>query len=135
MDGLDFIAEKSARGSLHLFIGNLFSEVINAVTFITIARLLTPEEMGVYGLSFVLPYLFAVFSNLGLNQALTRFLARFQSEGRWDDAKRIIRIGFLFQGGLSCLLAGLMYFTAFPLADLSVILSRSAMSFNPWYSH
>lgn len=116
MGELDFVAEKSVRGSLHLFIGYLISEVINAITFIIVARILTPEEMGIYGLSFVLPNLFAVFSNLGLNQALTRFLARFQNEEKWDDSKRIIRFGFLFQGGLSCVLAALMYFSAVPLA-------------------
>jgi O-antigen/teichoic acid export membrane protein len=116
MGELDFVAEKSAQGSFHLFVGNIISEVINAVTFIIVARLLTPEEMGIYGLSFVLPSLFSALSNLGLNQALTRFLARFQNEEKWDDSKRIIKNGFLFQGGISCLLAALMYFSAAPLA-------------------
>ena len=101
-----------------MFIGGLIAEVINAVTIIIIARLLSPEEMGIYGLSFVIPGLFTIFSSLGLGQALTRYLAGFQSEGRWNDAKRLIRVGFVFQGGLSCLLAVLMFFGAVPIATL-----------------
>ena len=126
MGELDFVAEKSARGSLHLFIGNLISEVFNAVTIVIVARLLTPEEMGLYGLSFVMPGLFAIISNFGLNQAMTRFLARFQSEGRWDEIKRVVKVGFVFQGGLSCLLAVLVFFGAVPLA--TIVLKRPDFS-------
>ena len=54
MADLDKITEKSARGSFHLFIGNLISEISNAVGIIIVARLLTPEDMGIYGLSFIL---------------------------------------------------------------------------------
>ena len=34
MGELDFVAEKSARGSLHLFIGNLIADVFNAITIV-----------------------------------------------------------------------------------------------------
>ena len=54
MADLDKITERSARGSFHLFIGNLVSEIANAVGIIIVARLLTPEDMGIYGLSFIL---------------------------------------------------------------------------------
>ena len=46
MADLDKVTERSARGSFHLFIGNLISEIANAVGIIIVARLLTPEDMG-----------------------------------------------------------------------------------------
>ena len=53
---LDTVTIRSARGSFHLFVGNLVSEIVNAVGIIIVARLLTPEDMGV-------PSFYPVFSS------------------------------------------------------------------------
>ncbi len=54
MDALDKVTERSAKGSFHIFIGNFISEIVNAVGIKIVARLLTPEDMGICGLSFIL---------------------------------------------------------------------------------
>ena len=77
---LDRAAEKSARGSIYLFMGNFVSEIINAVGVFLVARLLTPEEYGIYNVAFVLPFLFKMFSNWGVGETLKRFLARAVSD-------------------------------------------------------
>lgn len=120
MAKLDYVAEKSAQGSLYLFTGRLISEILNTISIIIVARFLTPEEMGIYGLSFVFPGLFTIFSTLGLGQALTRFLAKLKNAERWTDVKQITLIGFLFQVGLSCFLAAIMYTSAVPLATVAL---------------
>jgi O-antigen/teichoic acid export membrane protein len=114
---LDRGAEKSARGSLYLFMGNFLSEIINAVGVVLVARLLTPEEYGVYNIAFVLPFLFVMFSNWGVGAALTRFLARYQEEGRWGEIRGMIGKGLAFNGGLSLLLTAIMYVSADFLAE------------------
>ena len=126
MADLDKVTERFARGSFHLFIGNLISEIANAVGIIIVARLLTPEDMGIYGLSFVLAGFFWIFSDLGISQALIRFLARYQNLGQWGKVKNITQKAFMFQAGLTCLLAVIMYLSATPLATL--ILKRAELA-------
>lgn len=120
MSELDRVARKSARGSFYLFVGNFLSELINAVGAVLVARLLTPQEYGVYGLSFVLPGIFLMFSNWGISEALTRFLARYQAEGRWDDIRRMTRTGLLFNGSVAFILSLAMYASADPLAAMAL---------------
>ncbi len=97
--------------------GNFLSEIINAVGVVMVARLLTPEEYGVYSVAFVLPYLFVMFSNWGVGAALTRFLARYQEEGRWGEIRGMIGKGLAFNGGLGLLLTVIMYVSADFLAE------------------
>jgi O-antigen/teichoic acid export membrane protein len=120
MSELDDVARKSARGSLYLFVGNFLSELINAVGAVIVARLLTPQEFGLFGLSLVLPSIFLMFSNWGVAEALTRFIARYQAEGRWGDIKRMTRTGLIFNGALACILSLTMYVLADPLASMAL---------------
>ena len=117
MSELDRVAEKSARGSLYLFVGNFLSEIINAVGVVLVARLLTPEEYGVYSIALVLPFLFVMFSNWGVSAALTRFLAMYQEEGRWGVIRGMVGKGLAFNGGLALLLSAIMYVSADFLAE------------------
>jgi O-antigen/teichoic acid export membrane protein len=118
---LDDVAGKSARGSFYLFVGVFLSELINAVGAVIVARLLTPQEYGVFGLSLVLPGIFLMFSNWGIAEALTRFLTRYQAEGRWGDIKRMTRTGLIFNGTLACMLSLIMYVLADPLASMVLV--------------
>ena len=120
MAELDRVAERSARGSLYLFLGQFVSEAVNAVGAVLVARLLTPGEYGVFGLAFVLPLLFSMFSNWGVNEALIRSLARYQAHGRWGEIRRMVVTGFLFKGGVACLLSVVMFISADSLAALAL---------------
>ncbi|MCW3978572.1 MAG: flippase [Candidatus Bathyarchaeota archaeon] len=120
MAELDRVAERSARGSLYLFLGQFVSEAVNAVGAVLVARLLTPSEYGVFGLAFVLPLLFSMFSNWGINEALIRSLARYQAQGRWGEIRRMVVTGFLFKGGVACLLSIVMFISADSLAALAL---------------
>ncbi|UCD44397.1 MAG: oligosaccharide flippase family protein [Candidatus Bathyarchaeota archaeon] len=126
MNELERVAERSARGSLHLFLGNFLSEIINAVGVVIVARMLTPGEYGVLGLSFVLPGIFVMFTFWGIGSALTRFLARYETRGMWDQARSIIRIGYLFRAATACLISALLFLGAEFLA--AVVLMRPDMA-------
>ena len=122
MGELDRVAGRSARAGLHLFVGNLLSEFINAGGAVVVARLLTPGDYGVLSLAFVLPGIFVMFSDWGVSSAVTRLLARFQSRGRWSDVREVFRTGLLFNGALTCFLSAAMFLAADPLA--AIILRR-----------
>ena len=74
-----------------------------AVGSIFIARLLGPEDYGLYSLSLVIPSMLLGLMDLGISPALTRFSAKHRAEGKNDLAASILRTGFFFKllGGVS----------------------------------
>lgn len=120
MSELERVAEKSAQGSFYLFLGNLLSEAVNAVGAVLVARLLAPGEYGVFGLAFVLPVLFTIFSNWGINEALTRSLARYQDLGSWGEIRKAVVTGLLFKAGVACFLSVVMFISSDFLATVAL---------------
>ena len=76
------IAEESARGGFFLFTGNASSLAILAIGSIILARLLGPENYGLFSLSLVVPSILVGFLDLGVRSALVRFSAKFRAEGK-----------------------------------------------------
>jgi len=87
------IVEQSARGGYYLFVGNTLATVILVVSSIVIAKLLGPEDYGLFSLVLVIPALFIGLIDFGINSAITKFVAEFRSEGRISDAKLVIKSG------------------------------------------
>jgi O-antigen/teichoic acid export membrane protein len=91
------IVEESVRGGFFLFTGNILSTFILAVGSIIVARLLGPESYGLYSLSLVVPSILVGLVDLGMDPALTRFIARLRAKGKSDLAAGMLRSGFLFK--------------------------------------
>jgi len=90
-DRLAVIAEQSTSGGFSLFLGNASATFIGAVVVVIIARLLGPEDYGVYALCFTIPSLAVALAGLGLGPALTRHSARLTSEGRESELAVMLR--------------------------------------------
>jgi len=93
---LSDIGKASARGGFFLFLGNTSSTIIMAVAAILIARLLGPENYGLYSLAMIAPSFLVAFSDLGISPSLTRFCARFRSEGKDRKVVGLIKAGITF---------------------------------------
>jgi len=91
------IAETSARGGYHLFVGNVLSTIILVITSSLIARFLGPDNYGLYSLVLSVPSLFIGLVDFGIIAAITRFSAEFRAAGRTSDVKRVIKSGIIFQ--------------------------------------
>jgi len=104
-DNLTKIAEDSARGGFFLFSGNIISLFILAIGSVLIARLLGQDNYGLYSLSIVVPLLFINLMDFGINSAMTRFSAKYRSEGKPGLAASILKTGFIFK-----ILIGLAFF-------------------------
>jgi stage V sporulation protein B len=111
-DKLVGIAEKAARGGIFLFVGNALSTIILAIGSIIIARLLGPANYGVYTLVLVVPNLFTVLADAGMNSAILRFSAKLRSEGDITGSNRAIKLGFLLKLFLSIAAFFICYFGA-----------------------
>jgi stage V sporulation protein B len=122
MDGLGEAAAGYVRGSFVLLVGNFVSMFVMAAGSILVARMLSPSEYGLYSVSLVLPGLFLLFSDWGVNSALTRFLARYRSEGEQGKIWRLERAALLFKFGVGCVLSVALFLSADFLA--SILLKR-----------
>jgi O-antigen/teichoic acid export membrane protein len=91
------IAKESARGGYYLFVGNTLSTGILTVSSIIIARLLGPDDYGLFSLSIAVPSLFIGLVDFGITSAITRFSAKFRAEDRTSEAVNIIKAGILFE--------------------------------------
>lgn len=98
------VAKQSARGSIVLFAGNFTATVLAAVTSIVIARLLGPQDFGLFSLALVVPTLLQSFTHFGTRTAVTRYVSYHMSIGETEKASRYAQAAILFS-----LLAGAMF--------------------------
>jgi len=106
---LSDIAKASARGGLFLFLGNASSTIIMAFASILIARLLGPENYGLYAVAMIAPTFLIALSDLGISKALIRFSARFCSEGEGRKVVGLIKAGIIFKFIFLLLLSLVMF--------------------------
>ncbi len=91
------MAKVSVKGGFHLLWGLVVSTVISAVGTIYLANLLSPDNMGLYTLALAAPNLIGVFRDWGVNSAIIRYTAQFNSERKIIQVKKILTAGLLFE--------------------------------------
>ncbi len=126
-DTLKEITEHSVRGGFFLFAGNTLSTLILAVGSIVVARLLGPENYGLYSLSLVVPALLLGLVDFGVNSALIRYLARLRGEGKYGKAASILKSGYLFKLAVGVFTSAICFIFADQFA--AIILNRPEMGF------
>ena len=87
-DNLVNVAGEAVHGAIILFGGQTISMIIAGATSIIMARLLGPSLYGAYSLGLVIPGFLLIFTDLGVSPALTRYSAKFKSEGNISDCYR-----------------------------------------------
>jgi O-antigen/teichoic acid export membrane protein len=121
------IAEVSARGGFFLFTGNASQLIILAIGSVIVARLLGPENYGLFVLSLAIPLLFASLIDFGVNPALTRFSAKLRTENKTQQAAGILKSGLLFKLILSIAMSTICFIFSDSLATF--ILNRPQIGF------
>ena len=101
VEGFNETVRGSARGSLQLMTGQIVSTIISALTVIVVARLLGPEKYGVVTVVMVPISLALLVQDLGVNTALTRYIALWRSEGRHGDVQVLVRVGLTFKAAVA----------------------------------
>ena len=94
---LSDVARTSAKNSLFLFLGKTSSSFILALSSIIIARLLGPENYGLYSIALIAPSFLVALSDLGISPALTRFSAQLRARGEGCKAAHLIKTGITFK--------------------------------------
>jgi O-antigen/teichoic acid export membrane protein len=106
------MAKVSVRGGFHLFWGIVVSAVVAAVGVIILARLLQPQNYGLYTIALAAPNLIGTFRDWGMNSAMIKYTAQFSAEQKPERARSILMAGLIFE-----VIAGLL------LTFLSFLLS------------
>ena len=91
------VAEVGVRGGLFLFTGGTVATVVSAFASIVITRFLGPDGYGLYSVCLIVPGLFLLFADFGVNSALVKYLAQFRVEEEKSRVASLIRNGFLFK--------------------------------------
>jgi len=97
MDKALEMGKVSATGSFQLFIGVATSTIIMAVGTIILARLMLPEEYGLYSIALIPSYMIILFRDWGVNSAITKHVAYFRAENKHEDIHDIISAGLIFE--------------------------------------
>jgi len=87
----------SATGGFRLFIGVATSTTIMAVGTIVLARLMLPEEYGLYSIVLFPSLMIGLFRDWGVNSAVTKYVAHSRAENNQDDIHDIIVAGLAFE--------------------------------------
>jgi len=103
------IKQKLLKGGAWAFAGKVAAALTGLAVNALLARLLTPEEMGAYFLSLSIVSIFAVISQLGLNQTVVRLIAASMEKGVYGRATGTIRIAFCMTFLGSILVAGVVF--------------------------
>ena len=82
------MAKATVRGGFFLFLGMTSSTIILALTSILVARLLGPENYGLYSVILIVPSFLIALSDLGVSHALTRFSAHFHVQGKRQKSSK-----------------------------------------------
>jgi O-antigen/teichoic acid export membrane protein len=132
------MGKTSATGSFQLLIGVATSTLIMFIGTAILARILTTDEYGLYGIVLVPLTTINLFRDWGINSAMTKYIANFRVSHKDEEMHDIIVAGLIFEAAaglalsfLSLLLAGFIASTIFHRPESAfyiAILSASIIS-------
>ncbi len=91
------MAKITAKGGFHLLWGLVASTVISAVGTILIAIFLGEHNMGLYSIAVSAPNLIATFRDWGINTAMVKYTAQYNSENNIGKIRSIFVSGLAFE--------------------------------------
>jgi stage V sporulation protein B len=91
------MGKTSATGSFQLLVGVAVSTIIMAVGTIILGVILTRDEYGLYSIVLVPSLLINLFRDLGINSAMTRYIASLRVSQREEEIHEFIVAGLIFE--------------------------------------
>jgi O-antigen/teichoic acid export membrane protein len=115
LDKASEIGKVSAAGSFMLFAGTSLSNIILAVGTVVLARVISPEQYGLYSIALIPSQTFSLFQDWGMNAALIKYVAYYRGTNEEHSIHDVIITGLAFKivvgaglSLLSLLLAGFL---------------------------
>ena len=100
--------KKAIKGVIIVFVMSILASIFGYFLRLILARTLTIEEFGlIYSIIYFFGF-FSIFQNLGLAEALAKYIAEFKVKNQFSEIKNSIIIAFLSQL-LSSIVIGLIF--------------------------
>jgi O-antigen/teichoic acid export membrane protein len=112
------MAKVSVKGGFHLLWGLVASTVISSVGTIFIGNLLGDENYGLYTIALAAPNLISLFRDWGINVAMIKYTAQYNSEDKAAKIRGIFTAGILFETILGLILSAVAFTLSGLLAQL-----------------
>jgi O-antigen/teichoic acid export membrane protein len=112
------MAKVSAKGGFHLLWGLVVSTLISSIGTILIALFLGEDNMGLYSIAIAAPNLMATFRDWGINTAMIKYSAQYNSENNVEKIRSIFVSGLAFEIVLGLVLTILSISISGFLADI-----------------
>ncbi len=109
--------KKVFQGVSIVFLCNVLAAGVAYLTRIVLARTLSPAEYGLFSAVLTFTIFFLFFRDLGMGDALVRFIPQFQVQKKFDQIKTVLTGVFLVQLVTSLILAVLFILFADVLAS------------------
>ena len=91
------MAKVSAKGGFYLFWGIVVSTVVSAVGVIVLARIMQPQDYGLYSIALAAPNLIGTFRDWGMNSAMIKYTAQYSAEERLERVRSVLLAGLVFE--------------------------------------
>jgi len=91
------MAKVSAKGGFYLFWGVVVSTVVSALGVIVLARVLQPQDYGLYTIALTAPNLIGTFRDWGMNSAMVKYTAQYSAEEKPERVRSILLAGLVFE--------------------------------------
>ncbi len=109
---------KAAKGSSILVIQSIANAILGTILFMFMARILTQTEMGIFGAITVFYNIIILIGVLGMDDAASRFLPYFHSDGYQSNTRHVAKIITLLSF-LSAVIISLFFFAlSCPLSEI-----------------
>jgi len=125
----------SATGGLQLFAGTVLSNITLAIGTIVLLRLISPEEYGLYAIALIPSSTMILFRDLGVNTAMTKYIAQSRAQNKEEDIKDIIKAGLALEilvglaiSLISLLMASTLATTVFNRQELSPLIGLTSIA-------
>jgi O-antigen/teichoic acid export membrane protein len=91
------MAKVSAKGGFYLFWGIVISTVVSALGVIVLARVMQPQDYGLYTIALAAPNLIGTFRDWGMNSAMVKYTAQYSAEEKPERVRSIFLAGLVFE--------------------------------------
>ena len=110
------MVENLIQGAKYNLIYTLTNRFSGLILTIILARILMPELFGLYSLALSIALVLMTFTDLGVNLALTRYVANALSKKNKSKARQYFRLFLKIKIGLSLILGTILLILAHPLS-------------------
>ena len=94
-DDISSYSKEVAKGSLWSLLGNAFFKLSSFFYVILIARMASPDDIGLFYLALAVLTIIELFSNFGFPMVMQRYVPYFEGKKEFGKVKYLLRVGYI----------------------------------------